>query len=260
MFNTAFVEERQGELEFEERLVCQVLEQRGIPAQAYTRKRIDRRDLPLDEHSFIMGATPSMHGAMKQLGIPIPLPNDYPKVLTHLLHRDIWLSTLGEVEQRVSAGSEEPVFIKPAERLKNFTGRVIESPSDLYFMGNASRRQKVWCSQVVQWRSEFRAYVVGTDVVGLDHYGGDENVRPCDRTIAEAVKAYRASGEAPAAYGIDFGVLKDGQTALVEANDGYSLGAYKVAAIPYAEVLFVRWAELLATRKPVPGPGLDHEP
>src|SRR4051812_22367020 len=45
----------------------------------------------------------------------------------------------------------------------------------------------------------------------------------------------------------DFGVLENGQTALVEANDGYSLGAYQITASNYTNVLLTRWAELLST-------------
>ena len=102
----------------------------------------------------------------------------------------------------------------------------------------------------MRWRSEFRAYVIGARTVALDHYDGDPDLRPCERVIAEAVRAYYDSGEAPAGYGIDFGVLDDGSTALVEANDGYALGAYGIAADLYADVLLARWAQLMATRLP----------
>lgn len=63
--------------------------------------------------------------------------------------------------------------------------------------------------------------------------------------VEQALSEHRRSGEAPAAYGIDFGVLSSGETALVEANDGYALGAYKIESAPYAELLFARWAELV---------------
>ncbi len=36
------------------------------------------------------------------------------------------------------------------------------------------------------------------------------------------------SGEGTAGYGLDLGVLSGGQTALVEWNDGFSLGAYEL--------------------------------
>lgn len=61
-----------------------------------------------------------------------------------------------------------------------------------------------------------------------------------------AVDAYARSGHAPGAYAIDFGVLTTGATALVEANDGYALGAYAIAADAYADLLLRRWQELLA--------------
>lgn len=62
----------------------------------------------------------------------------------------------------------------------------------------------------------------------------------------EAVIEYRKSGQAPAAYGIDFGVLASGETALVEANEGFSLGAYQIESSLYTELLFTRWQELLS--------------
>lgn len=248
MFRIAYLEQRGSALETEERLVSEAMAARAVEVRTYTRKRIDRRDLALDGDSFIMGTMPCMHGAMKQLGIAIPAANDYPRSLRPLLRREIRLARLGEVEAAVAEGLSAAIFVKPAERMKTFTGRVFDHPGDLYFLGGVSRRQPVWCSSAVVWRSEFRAYVIGAEVVGLDHYAGDAALRPCGRTIAEAVRTYRASGEAPAAYGIDFGVLDNGETALVEVNDGYSLGAYRIGAEPYAQLLMTRWAQLLSTR------------
>ncbi|QWP78148.1 ATP-grasp domain-containing protein [Lysobacter sp. K5869] len=250
MFRIAYIEQRGNDLEHEERLAAEALARRGIEVRRYRRKHIERRALPLDETCFVMGTAPCVQGAMKQLGIPVPAPNDYPAALRPWLRRKVWRETLGAVEAWVSEGARGGLFVKPAERLKTFTGRVFDHPGDLYYLGGASRRQTVWCSESVRWRSEFRAYVIGETVVALDHYHGDPALRPCERSIAEALRAYRDSGEAPAAYGIDFGVLDDGRTALVEANDGYALGAYDIGAEPYTDLLLARWAELMATRVP----------
>jgi hypothetical protein len=65
--------------------------------------------------------------------------------------------------------------------------------------------------------------------------------------VDAALAAFRASGEAPSAYGIDFGVLSTGQTALVEFNDGYALGAYKISSSAYTDLLLTRWNELVST-------------
>ncbi|WP_435592932.1 ATP-grasp domain-containing protein [Nocardia sp. bgisy118] len=61
-----------------------------------------------------------------------------------------------------------------------------------------------------------------------------------------AITAYHGSGNAPRAYGIDFGVLATGETALIEANDGHALGAYDIAADLYTELVVQRWSELLS--------------
>lgn len=249
MFAAAFLQDLgSGRLRSEEKLLKSEFERRGIPVELYTIKQIQRRRLPLSEDTFIAGDMDAMHGAMAQLEIPIPAPNDYPRSLAPFLHRRIWKSTLGEVARSVFEGFGPPVFVKPSARRKNFTGRVLGLPSGFTQIGAVSRRQKVWCSEVVSWISEFRIYVIDDEIVGVDHYAGDKAAHLDMRTVADALSAYRASGEAPSAYGIDFGVLETGECALVEANDGYALGAYEIAAKPYTDLLIRRWQELLRTK------------
>lgn len=252
MFTKAFLEESgNGKLRHEEQLLLAELERRAIPATFYTAKRIQRRQLPLSADTFIAGDMDAMHGAMKQLKIEIPPPNDYPRSLEPYLHRRVWTSTLGAIEQQVSDGCGEAVFVKPADRRKDFTGRIFSSFDDFREIGNTSRHQKVWCSEVVSWTSEYRVYVIGSEIVSMDLYAGDPNAALDLNIVNAALAAYRASGEAPSAYGIDFGVLAAGDTALVEANDGYSLGAYKISASAYTDVLFTRWSELLMSAKTI---------
>jgi len=246
MFEIAYLEDTgNGRLRHEEKLVRTECERRGIPVQLFTAKRIHRRQLPLGPHAFICGDADAMHGAMRQLKISVPTCHDYPTSLTPYLKRRTWKSDLGSVEESILHRGAPAVFAKPAGRIKCFTGRVIEHGDDFYSAANVSRREPVWCSEVVTWLSEYRAYVIGEEIVGLDFYHGDESVKPCLDTIRAALRDYRAAGEAPSAYGIDFGVLGSGETALIEANEGYSLGAYRIEARPYTELLFARWAELL---------------
>jgi hypothetical protein len=49
-----------------------------------------------------------------------------------------------------------------------------------------------------------------------------------------------------AAYAIDFGVLRDGRTALLDVNDGYSLGTCGCPPEISVEVLITRWTELVS--------------
>src|SRR5215813_13375050 len=77
MFETAFIQEHgNGRLMLENQLVRDYCLKLGIEIRLYTIKRIRRRELPLTSRSFICGDMDCMHGAMKQLNIPIPAPRD----------------------------------------------------------------------------------------------------------------------------------------------------------------------------------------
>jgi hypothetical protein len=251
MFRKAFIEKRgDGSLRHEEALVAPALRARGIDVELFTQKLIDRRALPLSDDTFLMGAMDATHGAMKQLGIPIPVPDDYPASLTPWTRRRIWRATLRDVEAGVWSESAGAVFAKPADRRKSFTGRVFRHHEDLYYLGGVSRRQGVLCSEVVHWLSEYRVYVIQECIVAVSHYAGDRDKMIDLGQVQSAIDAYRVAGTAPCAYAIDFGVLANGETALIEANDGYSLGAYDIDADAYTDLLLMRWRELLDTRTP----------
>lgn len=244
-FTKAFIEEQgNGRFCHESALVAESLARQGIPFECFTPKKMFRRALPLSMDTFVAGTIPVVLGAMKQLGIEAPPANDYPEALYPWLHRRVWRATLRDVEAGVWDGAPA-VFAKPADRLKSFTGRVFRGSDDLYFLGNASRRQAVWCSEVVQWRSEHRVYVVRGEIVSVDHYAGDVSAPPAMDVVQSAISRYRESG-APAAFAVDFGMLADGRTALVEVNEGYGLGAYAIRADAYTELLMTRWSELVS--------------
>ena len=239
----AFVEEQgNGRLCHESSLVARSLRNRGVEVELFTPKKIARRALPLAADTFVAGTIPVVQGALKQLGIEVPSPDDYPEALRAYLHRRTWRATLRDVEFGVWEGAPA-IFAKPADRLKSFTGRVFRGTDDLYYLGAASRRQVVWCSEVVEWRSEYRVYVLRDTIVSVDPYAGDPAVALDFDVVRGAIADYRAAG-APCAYAIDFGVLSDGRTALVEANEGYGLGAYVIDADAYTDLLVARWLEL----------------
>ncbi len=62
--------------------------------------------------------------------------------------------------------------------------------------------------------------------------------------VVNAIKCLEESGEATAAYAIDFGVIEENQTALVELNDGFSIGSYGLDKAVYTDLILTRWGEL----------------
>ena len=247
MFSKAYIQEQgSGKLGYEESLIVQELDKRDIPYSLFTNKRVRRRQLELDRQTYVAGDMDTIYSVLKQLDIAIPKANSYPGSLKAFLHRKVWRSTLGKVEESVRECQLSPVFIKPASREKTFTGLVVDSLQSLYFVGNTSRRQEVWCADLVDWLSEYRVYVVDSEIRSIDHYDGDEDVCVDYKTVEEAIKYLDDTGESHVAYAIDFGVLSTGQTALIEMNDAFAVGAYKnISAKDYIDMTMTRWKELM---------------
>jgi hypothetical protein len=246
VISQAFIQEQgNGRLRNEERLVVEELTRRGIPTIAYTEKRIRRRQLPLDDRSLVVGDMPCIFGALQQLGIPAPLPHDYPASLSDFLHRRVWRSTLGALEFSLREGMSRSIFAKPANRCKRFTGCVFDAESDLDRVAGVSRREELLCADVVTWLSEYRVYVVNSEIRSIDWYAGDREIAIDPSVVRSAISALDAAGESYAGYAIDFGVLATGETALVEMNDGFALGAYSIDSSNYTDLLWARWEQLI---------------
>jgi hypothetical protein len=245
-FSHAFLQEiGGGHMRHEEQLLRQAISSLDVPITTYTSKDVSRRRLPVSRESFFSGDVDAVHGILRQLNIQVPELSDYPAVLAKYLGRRVWQSTLDRIEQRLLDGEAAGIFVKPLGRKKAFRGRVLEAWEDLRHLGGVSRMLKVWCSEVVSWQSEYRVYVCEGKILSVDHYQGDQSALNM-RLVEAAVVEFHSAGQAPAAYALDFGVLGDTRTALVEFHDGYSLGAYDISAEKYRDLLFARWHELLS--------------
>jgi ATP-grasp domain, R2K clade family 2 len=64
------------------------------------------------------------------------------------------------VDSLLSGMMTKSVFAKPANRCKKFSGFVLHDEGDLYRVGNVSRREQIFCAEIVSWLSEYRIYVV----------------------------------------------------------------------------------------------------
>ncbi|MBX7193892.1 MAG: ATP-grasp domain-containing protein [Sandaracinaceae bacterium] len=237
-------EEGMGRLCRESRETHEVLLARGVQVTLFTRKSMMRGRCAVAPTTLVVGDIDVVERALAQLGREAPPDRSYPEELWPFLHRRVWPSTLEEVRTRVSESHAGAVFVKPRDRLKRFSGRVVSDASSLAPLAGHSGRTPVWCAEPVSFVSEHRVYVIDGAIVGVHGYAGEGVAAPDRDVIARALAAWRDSGRAPRGYGADFGVLTDGRTALVELNDGYGLGNYGLAAERYAELCVARWEEL----------------
>lgn len=124
-------------------------------------------------------------------------------------------------------------------------GAEIRSPKDLVGCGNWEHDVPVWCSEPVQFITEWRGFIRYGKILDARHYRGTWEKMPDPEVIRKAVQDYKT---APAGYSLDFGLTDTGKTLLIEVNDGYALGSYGLFYIDYAKLLAARWAELTGTK------------
>lgn len=214
----------------------------------------------ITKNDFIAGDIDVMFHAMKRLGIEYSY-NDYPESLKPYLHRKVWEDELGNIRKEVFTEGylNNPIFIKPKDKLKRFTGFVLETIDDLSNCKGAGNRTKIWCSEPITFVDEFRIYRLHFHDSALTTYSygchkKDFNLQNLEK-VDTTIRNWHFSSELPVACAIDVGVLSTGEVALIEVNDAFSLGLYKIACTDnekesqgynefYCECLIERWNEL----------------
>lgn len=189
---------------------------------------------------LIVGRVSTINRKMNSYGIQIP-EYDYPEELEEYLGRRVWTDTLDAV---LSRRESWPVFVKPVKD-KAFTGFRLRSERDIPRMRQTRMDEPVLCSELVDFRAEWRAFVRYGRVWDVRPYRGDWKCYFDADLLEQAVNKYK---NAPAGYAMDIGVTEDGRTLLVEINDGYALGCYGADPVEYAKLLSARWCELAGIR------------
>lgn len=190
----------------------------------------------------VVGPIGPVQAALRRLGATLPAEPSYPAALRPFLGRRLWQSTVDTV---AAAPEQWPVFIKPVHALKQFTGVLVRGPRDLVGCGVQGQDTAVWCAEPVRFLAEWRCFVRYGQILDLRLYRGDWALAPDRRVVEQAVAAYAS---APHGYALDFGRTDAGATVVVEANEGYAIGAYGLAPVLYAKLLSARWAQLTGTQ------------
>ena len=214
----------------------------------FYKKKFLKDRFQITKDDFIAGDIVVMFHAIKKLGIEYSY-TDYPENLRPYLHRKIWEDTLGNVKREIYQQGclEVPIFIKPKDKLKRFTGFVVKSIDDLWQLNEASEHTKIWCSESVNFVSEWRLIVINNKIECYSHYQKEE---PQMFDIKVAEKMVNDFIDSPKAYCLDVGVLSTGETALIEVNDAFSVGKYEGCTDDiYSKMLIFRWEELKGSIK-----------
>jgi hypothetical protein len=150
-----------------------------------------------------------------------PEVNYYPNWVQPYLHRKVWKSSKWEMDR--------PLFVKPADAYKRFTGFVTT--------GGYSKKKKppFIYSEVVTFVNEWRYYISNGEVLVSGWYDGDARSMPDAPPLPEIPNVTCAA---------DFGTLPDGTLACVEVQHPYACGWYGKTnkdSLPYLQWVIDGW-------------------
>lgn len=218
------------------------LRDKGYFTEFFEGENYQALDPDADPETIVVAGIPVVLSALARLNIALPEFTTMPDSLLPFAGRRVWTGTLDEARNAVDSGAR--LFIKPMPRdRKLFNGQVVGNYRDLAITAALPGTYPVVCSDPVDMRSEYRVFVIHGRAIGCRHYKGDFR-KALDFSVVDA--AIAAYAGAPSGYGIDFAVTGSGQTIMVEANEGFSLGCYGLPSLHYASLLEARWADFVS--------------
>lgn len=147
--------------------------------------------------------------------------------------------------------TDYPAFIKPCGTIKAFTGTVVTSKLDAE-MVLADYTGDIWVyKHVVDFLSEWRAYIHNGKLVKISNYKGEPLEFPHQVTVRSYLKMYQ---DLPyKAFTLDFGVAEapNGsiQTYLIEGNDMWAIANYGLEPDDYYQMVKDRWLQITGVIK-----------
>ena len=220
--------------------------ERGYEVRCVDWATMDAGAVAVAPEVVVAGSVRFVRAALARLGVE-PRPLGYPAALAGFLGRRTWETTWAAVRAGVD-GPGGPVFVKPRDHDKAFTGHVVAAFRNLIATARWPDAMPLIAAEPVAFASEWRYFVRRGAVVGVGHAKGDPLLAPDPAVVRDAVAAY--APDAPAAYGLDLGVTEGGATLLVEVNEGFALGCHGLGPLAYSAFLRERWDELVAPLLP----------
>ncbi|AWB45251.1 DUF4343 domain-containing protein [Paenibacillus sp. CAA11] len=195
-----------------------------------------------DPEDVVVGGIGNVRGRLESLGLDRGQGEiDYPSSLSAYFGRKIWATTVQELFENKQNWN---VFIKPKDVTKKFAGIVVKEYKDFIGLVEEHQDTNIWCSEIVDFKTEWRCFIRYGEILDIRYYKGAWDSKLDLSVVTSAVKDFR---DAPAAYGMDFGLDQEGRMKLVEINDGHSLGTYGISPLNYAKFLSARWSEMTGT-------------
>lgn len=226
-------------------VAAKAFNERGFEVIPYRYEEIDSLVLNRED-DFVVGGVSCIRKILKDKFDICPPTLSLPhNDLLPFCNRNFGISTMQEVSSKlVRENFQNKLFVKPLNDHKLFTGHVISQFRDLFKTLHVAGNTEIVWSDVKDFVSEYRIFVINDKIEGMSHYCGDPLIFPRKETITYLVDvAYQTYGLE--GFSVDVGVTSAGETLLVELNDGFSLGVYGLNYMIYSRLVEERWKQLM---------------
>ena len=221
----------------------------GYNIKFYTTVDVASYNIVVGPEDVFCGSITGCRMIWQKMSVVAPTIEDYPAELSEYMNRTVRKSTLKHFSQGLRdnelCGDNIEYFIKPIKN-KLFTGNVFRDSSEFFAKfgyDEYSMSTEIYVSTPVKFVSEYRVYCHNGHILDMYRYDGDWKIFPDVKIVEEMHK--KVNTKMPVSYSIDVGVDDNGNTLLVEVNDGYALGNYGLAPREYAAFLRDRWFEIV---------------
>ena len=202
-------------------------------------------------NDIVVGSVEATKAFWEAVGITPPKYLGYPNFGEEFnpYKRKITTATFKEV-----GDMKFPLFIKPKNDVKLFTGMVLENKKSYdnskLFYPEITDELEIYVSEVLDIVSEYRCFVHKGKLVGIKHYDGDFTKFIDTEFVEDVISNFEDS---PVSYTVDVGYYEErfenGElatygTCLIEINDFWAIGGYGLDGKTYVRMLIDRFQEI----------------
>lgn len=194
--------------------------------------------LELQQYNICVASVNICRHTLLKLGVKNFDILSYPEKLSIFLERTVKEAEIIDIVRHYPKGK----FVKPIKP-KRFNGFLTSENTSLQHLIDLDDHEKIYIVDPVDFVSEWRVYVRKKQIEAICFYKGIPTLFPNVVTIKKMIEMW---DDSPCCYALDVGIVSPQKTLLVEVNDFYSLGNYGLDHITYANMLQMRWNELLS--------------
>lgn len=210
----------------------------GCVEQCLSYKIINDARIAPAEITCLIGSVEFTNEYLKWYNYPVPNAIDL-LLFEDYLDRKVHVEHSSDFKNRKK---QYPVFVKPYNNIKAFTGTQVTSEFDEYLVLQDFEGDLL-ISEVIDIVSEYRIYINRKRIVGMKHYFGNPLIFPNAEKIQEMVN-FATKMLNNVSFTLDVGVTSDNSTIVIEPNDAFAIGNYGLDPEVYLNFCIDRWKQM----------------